>query len=228
MPSSESDDRDFTDRFHDFLDGLGLADLTPDYREERDAANEAIDAAFDPLPEELAEDPDLAEVDRVNVHDDGGDILVPVTTALFEAPGEPDLDRVWTFVGDLLAAVHPVFADEHVRHYDCQFAYADADEESVIYRRITVQPALVERYLDDPSFDLDDLRKAVAEGDDGDDGIPPVNWKQFDAESTGSGSYAGANAAIAASAASASAGAAASCAGAAAGAGAAGGGCGGA
>jgi hypothetical protein len=37
----------------------------------------------------------------------------------------------------------PVFSDLHVRHYDLQFAYASTDEDEVIYRRITVQPALV-------------------------------------------------------------------------------------
>ncbi|WP_420182214.1 hypothetical protein ACNO8S_15110 [Haloarcula sp. KBTZ06] len=217
MPST--DDDSLTDQVHNFLDGLGFADLTPDYRDERDAANDTIDEAFDPLPDELAEDPDLAEVNKVNVHDDGDDILVPVVTFLFEDAGEPALDTVWAFAGRALEAVQPLFADSHVRHYDLQFAYADEDEETVIYRRIAVHPPLVERYLTDASFDIDSLRAAVAEGDNGDDELPPVDWTQFDAQSMGTGAYSGSQAAIAAHCAGASAGAAAACAGTAAGAG---------
>lgn len=225
MPSDDSDS--LTEQMHAFLDGLGFADLTPDYREEREAANDAIDAAFEPLPAELAEDPDLAEVNKVNVHDDGDDILVPVVTFLFEDAGEPDRDAVWPFVGRALEAVREPFADCHVRHYDLQFAYAHEEEDAVVYCRIAVHPPLVERYLTEPGFDVGSLREAVAEADNGDDEIPPVDWKPFDAESMGTGAYSGGQAAIAAHCAGASAGAAAACAGAAAGAGGAAG-CGGA
>jgi len=54
-------------------------------------------------------------------------------------------------------------------------------EERVICRRVTVRPPLVGAYLD--TGDLRALREAVAEGDDGDDGVPPVDFKRFDAES---------------------------------------------
>ena len=212
MPSDADDS--IGERFADFLDSIGLEDLTDDYRDENDAGDERLADAFDPLPAELAEIPAVSEVNRVNTHRDGDDVLVPVVPVLFEDAGEPDRDRVWDVTGTVLSAVHPVFESFHVRHYDVQFAYADEAEEQVIYRRITVQPALVERYLDESAFALTDLREAVEAGDDGDDGVPPVNFQQFDAESTSSGSYAGGNAAIAAAAASSSAGAAAACAGA--------------
>ncbi|MFB6102502.1 MAG: hypothetical protein ABEJ73_08035 [Haloplanus sp.] len=153
---------------------------------------------------------------------------MPVVPVVFEDAGAPEMDAVWEVVGAVLDAVHPVFDEFHVRHYDIQFAYADEDEQEVIYRRITVQPPLVERYTTDPDYTLTDLREDVQAGDDGDDGVPPVYWQQFDAESmASSGAYAGSGGAAAAAAcAGASAGAAASCAGGAAGAaGGAGGGC---
>jgi hypothetical protein len=114
-------------------------------------------------------------------------------------------------------------------YYDVQFADADAntdadvDEEQVICRRVTVHPPLVGAYLD--TGDLRALREVVAEGDDGDDGVPPVDFKRFDAESmAASGSDTG-GAAVAAAAAAFSFGAAAACAGNAGAAGASAGGC---
>ncbi len=211
----------------DFLDSLGFEELTDDYRDEHREAERALSEVFSPLPRYLAEEPAVHEVNKVNTHDDGGDVLVPVVPALFEDPGEPDRDHVWETVGWVTEAVHPVFDAHHVRHYDVQFAYADKAEEEVIYRRVTVHPPLVERYLAEPGFDLEELREAVAAGDNGDDGVPPVNFKQFDAVSTASsGAYAANHAAAAAAASAASAGAAAACAGGAAG-GAAGAGAGG-
>lgn len=220
-----SDDRSVRESVAEFLDSIGLEDLTEDYREENSRGDKRLAEAFDPLPGALAEVPAVHEVNKVNVHRDGSDILVPVVPVVMADTGEPTMDTVWETVGSVLDAVHPVFEAYHVRHYDVQFAYADADEETVIYRRITVQPSLVERYLTDPGYALVDLRADVKAGDNGDDGVPPVYWQQFDAESmASSGAYAGGGgAAVAAACASASAGAAASCAGGAAGA--AGGGC---
>jgi hypothetical protein len=214
MPS-DSDDQSVGDRLADFLDSIGLEDLTDDYRDENRAGDERLREAFDPLPEALAEVPEVHEVNKVNVHRDGEDVLVPVVPVLFEDAGEPDRDTVWEVAVSILNAIHPVFESFHVRHYDMQFAYADEAEENVIYRRITVQPALVETYRDDPSYGVADLQTDVKAGDDGDDGVPPVHWQQFDAESmASSGAYAGGGgAAVAAAAAGASAGAAASCAG---------------
>jgi hypothetical protein len=209
MPSD--DDEVLRERIADTLDRLGLEELTADYRDEHRAAEDALAARFDPLADALAEVPEVAEVNRVNVHRDGEDILVPVVPVLFEDAGVPDLDVVWDVVGEALRAVAPEFSDHHVRHYDLQFAYADADEESVVYRRITVQPDLVERYRHG-DLDLAGLREAVAAGDDGDDGVPPVNWQRFDAEhASGSGAYSGNTAAVAAACAASSAGAAAAC-----------------
>ncbi len=210
---SADDEPGLRERVAETLDSLGLEELTADYRDEHRAAEDALADAFDPLPDELAELPEVHEVNKVNVHRDGEDVLVPVVPVVFEDAGDPDLNTVWAFVGRVLRALHPAFADHHVRHYDLQFAYADVDEEAVIYRRITVDQPLVERFLDDPAVDLAALREAVAEGDDGDDGVPPVNWQRFDAESvSGSGAYSGSTAAIAAACAASSTGAAAACA----------------
>ncbi len=213
-----------TERIAETLDALGLEELTANYRDRHREAEDALAAAFDPLPSSLAETPEVAEVNRVNTHDDGDDVVVPVVPVLFDPPGEPPRDQVWDVVGRVLESVHPAFGDLHVRHYDVQFAYADADEEEVIYRRVTVHPPLVEEYLE--TGDLAALREAVAEGDDGDDGVPPVNFKPFDATSmSASGAYAG-NPAVAGAVAASSAGAAAACGGAAGAAGGAGaGGC---
>jgi hypothetical protein len=229
MPSN-SDDRSFSEKAADFLDSLGLEDLTDDYREENRTGDERLAEAFDPLPDALADVPDVHEVNKVNTHRDGDDILVPVVPVVFEDAGEPAMDTVWKITGTILETIHPIFADLHVRHYDIQFAYADEDEEEVIYRRITVQPTYVEGYLTDAGYSRSDLAATIREGDNGDDGIPPVYWQQFDAESmAASGSYAGGGgAAVVTACSAASAGAAASCAGAAgAGAGAGAGGAGG-
>jgi len=208
---ASDDDDGLRERIAETLDRLGLEELTADYRDEHRAAEDALAARFDPLPEAIAETPEVAEVNCVNVHRDGEDVLVPVVPVLFEDSGEPDRDVVWEVVGETLRAVPPAFADHHVRHYDLQFAYADADEESVVYRRITVQPELVERYRHG-DLDLAGLREAVAAGDDGDDGVPPVDWQRFDAEDvSGSGAYSGQTAAVAAACAASSAGAAAAC-----------------
>jgi hypothetical protein len=209
----------------DLLDRLGFDDLTADYRERNERGDERLAAAFDPLPDALDGVPAVSEVNKVNTHRDDDDVLVPVVPVVFADPGEPDADTVWTVVGTVLEAVHPVFEDLHVRHYDLQFAYADEAEETVIYRRVTVTPAMAARLTGEPGYGVDALLTAVREGDDGDDGVPPVYWQRFDAESVGAGSYGGGGAAVAAAAA-ASAGAAAACAGgAAAGAGAGAGGC---
>lgn len=225
MPSKDSD-RSISERAADFLDSIGLEDLTEDYRDENTRGDERLADAFGQTPDSLAELPEVSEVNKVNTHRDGDDILVPVVPVVFENAGEPAMDTIWELTVTILEAVHPVFQAYHVRHYDIQFAYADAAEEEVIYRRMTIQPTLVETFLTDPSYTRSDLRTDIQAGDDGDDGVPPVYWQQFDATSmASSGSYAGGGgAAVAATCASASVGAAASCAGAgAAGAGGAGG-----
>ena len=223
MPSSDDDSgtESFGDRFADFLDSIGLEELTADYREAHRAVESNLEQAFGES-DTFAETPHVAEVNRVNGHRDGRDVVVPVVPVVFEAAGEPPRQQVYGVVGTVLGCLHPVFseADCHVRHYDVQFAYADEDEAEVVYRRVTVHPELAERALADSTFDEMALARAVQEGDDGDDGVPPVDFQQFDARSTSSGSYAGGNAAIHAATAAASSGAAAACASGAAGAGA--------
>lgn len=177
------------DRFADFLDSVGLENLTDDYREHKDEADEALERAFAGDTEDLAAVPELAEVDKVNVHRNNSDVLVPVVTVVLSGAGEPRLGRVWEITGEILRTVYPVFREEFVRHIDVQFAYADSDETTVVFRRITAQPELFDSSV---GVDTADLRARVEAGDDGDDGVPPVNWGRFDAESpAGSGSYAG-------------------------------------
>lgn len=212
MPSTDDGER-FGERFAELLDSIGFEELTADYREEHRTAESNLEAAFGDAPD-LSETPHVAEVNRVNEHRDGSDVVVPVVPAVFEASGEPPRQRVYEVVGTVLAAVHPVFdgADCHVRHYDVQFAYADEAAEAVVYRRVTVDPGLAERALTDSTFDAMALARAVKEGDDGDDGVPPVDFQRFDARSTSAGSYAGGHAAVHAATVAASSGAAASCA----------------
>jgi hypothetical protein len=205
----------------DALTALGIENRQGEYQETDQQGDDALAEAFDPLPAALAETPEIHEINKVNTHSDGDDILVPVVPVLFEDAGEPPVDTAWEIVGEALEALQSVFSALHVRHYDMQFAYATADEDEVIYRRIAVQPALVDKYLHDSSYDLSALREEVAEADNGDDELPPVNWQQFDARSTASsGAYAGSTAAVAGACDASGAGAAAACAGGGAGAGA--------
>jgi hypothetical protein len=217
MPSNgngdDSDSEGFGERFADFLDSIGLEELTADYREEHQAAESNLETAFVDATD-LSETPHVAEVNRVNEHRDGRDVVVPVVPVVFEEAGEPARQRVYEVVETVLAAVQPVFgeADCHIRHYDVQFAYADEPEETVVYRRVTVDTELAERTLTDATFDAMALARAVQEDDDGDDGVPPVDFQRFDATDTSSGSYTGGHAAVHAAAVAASSGAAASCA----------------
>lgn len=189
---SSEDDETLRERFAGFLDSLGLENLTADYRDEKRQADEKLEAAFDPLPEMLANQPEVAEVDKVNVHRDGEDILVPVIPIVFENAGEPSMDTVWELTDDVLTAVHETFREHHVRHYDVQFGYANAEETEPVFRRITVGQELADGLVRDATVDVEMVREQVREGDDGDDGVPPVFWQEFDAHSpAGSGSYTG-------------------------------------
>jgi hypothetical protein len=69
MPSN--DERSFAESVADFLDSIGLEDLTDDYREENGRGDDRLAEAFDPLPDALAEVPEVHEVNKVNVHRDG-------------------------------------------------------------------------------------------------------------------------------------------------------------
>ncbi|WP_435186130.1 hypothetical protein, partial [Halobellus sp. EA9] len=109
MPSN--DDRSFTERAADFLDSIGLEDLTEDYREVNNAGDDRLADAFDPLPGTLAEVPEVHEVNKVNTHRDGDDILVPVVPVIFEDAGEPAMDTVWDVGGTTLEAIHSVFEE---------------------------------------------------------------------------------------------------------------------
>jgi hypothetical protein len=219
MPSN--DQESFGERFASFLDSIGLRELTADYRDEHRTAESNLETAFEGS-DGFSETPHVAEVNRVNEHRDGRDVVVPVVPVVFEESGEPSRQRVYEVVETVLSCTVPPFAaaDCHVRHYDVQFAYADEAEDEVIYRRVTVDAELADRSLTDGTFDAMALARAVKEGDDGDDGVPPVDFQRFDARSTSSGSYAGGSAAVHATTMAASSGAAASCASSAAGAGA--------
>lgn len=190
--SADEPDRSLSERFADFLDGLGLENLTDDYREHKREVDGALESTFESGPAAIAGTPELVEVDKVNVHRDGGDILVPVVPVVFEAAGEPPRELVWEITGDVFSAVYPVFRNEHVRQYDVQFAYASADESEAIFRRITAGETLVDEFVTDATIGTETLRERIQQGDDGDDGVPPVYWQEFDAKSpAGSGAYAG-------------------------------------
>lgn len=189
--SADESRRSLSDRFADVLDSLGLENLTDDYRDVKHEADQRLETVFEDAPE-LATTPTLAEVDKVNVHRDGDPVLVPVVPVVFEAAGEPQMDRVWGITGDIFKAIHPVFREAHVRHVDVQFAYTDSAESEAIFRRITASQTLLDSFVTDATVDIDDLRERIAAGDDGDDGVPPVHWQEFDARSpAGSGAYAG-------------------------------------
>lgn len=191
MPGDDSN-QSLGRKFADVLDSLGLENLTDDYRGHKRAADEQLARAFESGPDAVATTPELAEVDKVNSHRDGDDILVPIVTVVFEEAGEPELEAVWTITGAVLSALYPVFREEHVRQYDIQFGYADSGNDEAVFRRITAGQKLVEAFVTDPTVDVDHLRERIKEGDNGDDGVPPVDWQTFDARSpAGSGAYAG-------------------------------------
>ncbi|WP_336325609.1 hypothetical protein [Halovenus sp. HT40] len=190
--SGDDSDRSLGGKFADVLDSLGLENLTDDYRDHKREADDRLERAFEVGPKAVATTPELAEVDKVNVHRDGGDVLVPVVTVIFEDGGEPAMETVWRLTDEILSAIHPVFRDQHVRHYDIQFGYANAEETEAVFRRMTAQQELAEEFVTDPTVDIEMLRERIEAGDDGDDGVPPVYWQVFDARSpAGSGAYAG-------------------------------------
>ena len=122
--------------------------------------------------------PQVSDVAEVNAHRDGDPIYVPVIDVDL-ALEEPDLAAAYRITGAIVRALRPVFAEDHVRHYDVVFAYGErawrgfGEKEK---RRIAVTPDLVERLDREPSFDDRDLRREIEDRDDGDDEIPPVAW----------------------------------------------------
>jgi hypothetical protein len=79
MTDTDSD-AGFGERIAAVLDEQGLEELTPDYRDEHREVEQRLETAFDPLPEALAEAPEVAESNKANTHDDGGDVTVDAET----------------------------------------------------------------------------------------------------------------------------------------------------
>ncbi|EMA41753.1 hypothetical protein [Halobiforma nitratireducens] len=132
----------------------------------------------------LAAPPALEGVYQVNTSRDGNPIYVPLVEIDHETTDDPDLDTVYRIVAEIVRTVHPVFRDEHVRHYDVVFAYGETslwDWEGE-QRRVAVRPRQAERLTREPDFGPAALRDRLEELDDGDDEIPPVAWGETLAE----------------------------------------------
>jgi hypothetical protein len=194
-----------------------LGEDTPDEqvdleaRQERadDALRERIDSDARPI-----EDCAVTGVAVVNEGPDGEPVVVPIARfSLGETVESPDHDRVWELVGTALPALVDAFEGVFVRHYDVQFTL-DGDElfEAEECRRVAVAPALAERLVTEPGFDVAALREAMLEVHDIDTEIAPVAWGECEDYSDRNNAAIVTGGAVAAAGASASA---ASCAGAA-------------
>lgn len=143
-------------------------------------ANRRLTAAFDPETDpRLAEPAELSAVETVNEHaETGEDVLVPVTTVPL-AVAEPAMADVWALTADALREVHPVFRDEHVRHYDVRFEFGKGWFGGLAgrdCRRMAITPELADRLFGDHGYGPDDLAAEVEAADDGDHVTPPVCW----------------------------------------------------
>lgn len=127
----------------------------------------------------LADPPSIESVPKVNTHEDGDPIYVPVIDVTLDSDGEPDRTTAYRIAADVITAVHPRYADTKVRNYDVQFVYGEPRLGGLIgttKRRIAVTPDLAERLDREPGFGPSELREAIESRDNGDDEIPPVAW----------------------------------------------------
>ena len=134
----------------------------------------------------LREDARMTDVAVVNEHEDGGDVLVPVATiplaaegAHLGADGDPEMDAIHDLTADAVREMHPVFADEHVRHYDVRFEFGEAGYGGLgsrECRRMAVPPKLAGKLIGGTGYDAEDFAREIEDGDDGDSVTPPVYW----------------------------------------------------
>lgn len=158
-------------------------------------ADRQLAEPFDPDTDpRLRADAEIDEVATVNEHaDTGEDVVVPVATVPMATRGEPDMDDVRSLTADAIREIHPVFRDEHVRHYDVQFEFGESSFGGLgsrECRRMAVPPELAERLLDNPGYGPDDLAADLEADDDGDDVTPPVHWGECANYNQGGGAAA--------------------------------------
>ncbi|GAA0539931.1 hypothetical protein ABNG02_15530 [Halorubrum ejinorense] len=160
-----------------------------------DALDGDLPAPTDAPVREGADVPADAGLHEVATHDDGAPVYVPVVRIPL-ATTDPGMDGVYRHAAAAVAALHDEFDDAHVRGYDVDFGLDDGSLGGIgrTVKRVAVPPALAER-LRDPDYDHRDLRGDVAERDDGDPGVPPVDWGEPLSYAGGGGSAAAATAA---------------------------------
>lgn len=96
--SGGDSDRSLGGKFADFLDSLGLENLTDDYRDHKREADDRLDRTFEAGPEAVATTPELAEEfvtdptgdiemlrERIEAGDDSDDGVPPVYWQVFDA-----------------------------------------------------------------------------------------------------------------------------------------------
>ncbi|QKG93644.1 hypothetical protein HPS36_12500 [Halorubrum salinarum] len=178
------------------------------YRSGDDRVDRVADALGNDLPSptdapvrEDAGVPSSTGLHEVAEHDDGDPVYVPVVRVPL-ATADPGKDGVYRHAARAAAALHDEFDDAHVRGYDVEFGLDDGSIGDVgrTVKRVAVTPGLAER-LRDPDYDHRDLRSDVEAGDDGDPGVPPVDWGDAVNYANGSGAAAAGGAAAASAAA---------------------------
>ena len=154
----------------------------------RDRLERLQETADETLHDRLPDDPTRLSVEAygvtgaavVNEGPDGEPVVVPIVRfSLPESRGELDRRAAWAVVPETLRVLQETFDDGvFVRHYDVQFVY-DGDElfEAREMDRIAVGPETVERLATETGFDESALRDHVERGDDIDDEIAPVAWR---------------------------------------------------
>jgi len=183
----------------------GIAALALGSGDER--VDRVADAVGDDLPDPtdaplregagVPADPGLHEVAE---HADGDPVYVPVVRVPL-ATDDPGMDGAYRHAAAAADALHSEFADAHVRGYDVVFELDDGSVGGVgrTVKRIAVTPEIAAR-LRDPDYDHRDLRSDVRDADDGDPGVPPVDWGDALDYANGGGSAAAAGAAATAAA----------------------------
>ena len=166
-----------------------------------DALGDDLPAPTDAPLRESADVPADSGLHEVATHDDGDPVYVPVVRIPL-ATTDPGMDGVYRHAAAAAAALHDEFGDAHVRGYDVEFGLDDGSLGGIgrTVRRVAVTPEIAER-LGDPDYDHRDLRSDVTDADDGDPGVPPVDWGEALSYAGGSGSAAAGGAAAATTAA---------------------------
>ncbi|WP_267643632.1 hypothetical protein [Haloarchaeobius amylolyticus] len=157
--------------------GDETSDEEVDLESRQETADDALTQAID-RGGYAVEDCGVTGVAVVNEGPDGEPVTVPIARfSLGEDVEDPDMDLVWTLVGEAADALQGPFDDVFVRHFDVQFTF-DGDElfEAEECRRVALTTELVDRYASDPGFDVGSLRDAVTDADDIDDEVAPVAW----------------------------------------------------